>query len=98
MKTLQLFNAVLAKESPAEAFISDDGFIIEPNALWAKNQILSYYAREKLNGNDLNKTFHKSWQKIKESTRAQLLLEQVYHYISTYGSDFRGRFLFRMKS
>ncbi len=90
MKTLQLFNAVLAKESPAEAFISDDGFIIEPNALWAKNQILSYYAREKLNGNDLNKTFHKSWQKIKESTRAQLLLEQVYHYISTYGSDFRG--------
>ncbi|WP_294298103.1 hypothetical protein [uncultured Chryseobacterium sp.] len=90
MKTLQLFNAVLAKESPAEAFISDDGFIIEPSALWAKNQILSYYAREKLNGNDLNKTFHKSWQKIKDSTRAQLLLEQVYHYISTYGSDFRG--------
>ncbi|WP_294321927.1 hypothetical protein [uncultured Chryseobacterium sp.] len=90
MKTLQLFNAVLAKESPAKAFISDDGFIIEPSALWAKNQILSYYAREKLNGNDLNKTFHKSWQKIKESTRAQLLLEQVYHYISTYGSDFRG--------
>ncbi len=90
MKTLQLFNAVLTKESPAEAFISDDGFIIEPNALWAKNQILSYYAREKLNGNDLNKTFHKSWQKIKDSTRAQLLLEQVYHYISTYGSDFRG--------
>ncbi|WP_294198145.1 hypothetical protein [uncultured Chryseobacterium sp.] len=89
MKTLQLFNAVLAKESPAEAFISDDGFIIEPNALWAKNQILSYYAREKLNGNDLNKTFHKSWQKIKDSTRAQLLLEQVYHYISTYGSDFK---------
>lgn len=90
MKTLQLFNAVLAKESPAEAFISDDGFIIEPNALWAKNQILSYYAKEKLSGNDLNKTFHKSWQKIKDSTRAQLLLEQVYHYISTYGSDFRG--------
>ncbi len=90
MKTLQLFNAVLAKESPAKAFISDDGFIIEPNALWAKNQILSYYAKEKLSGNDLNKTFHKSWQKIKDSTRAQLLLEQVYHYISTYGSDFRG--------
>ncbi|WP_294331383.1 hypothetical protein [uncultured Chryseobacterium sp.] len=90
MKTLQLFNAVLAKESHGEAFISDDGFIIEPNALWAKNQILSYYAKEKLSGNDLNKTFHKSWQKIKESTRAQLLLEQVYHYISTYGSDFRG--------
>ena len=90
MKTLKLFNAVLAKESGAAAFISAEGFIIEPHALWARKEILSYYAKEKLNGNDLNKTFHKSWQKIKDSTRSQLLLEQVYHYISTYGSHFRG--------
>lgn len=89
MKTLKLFNAVLAKESGAAAFISAEGFIIEPHALWARKEILSYYAKEKLNGNDLNKTFHKSWQKIKDSTRSQLLLEQVYHYISTYGSQFR---------
>ncbi|GEN77527.1 hypothetical protein [Chryseobacterium hagamense] len=88
MKTLKLFNAVLSKDFDVEAFISDDGFIIEPHALWAKKEILSYYAGEKLNGNDLNKTFHKSWQKIKDSSRSQLLLEQVYHYLSTYGSHF----------
>jgi hypothetical protein len=88
MKTLKLFNAVLAKESDAATFISDDGFIIEPVALWAKKEIVSYYAKEKLSGNDLNKTFHKSWQKIKDSSRSQLLLEQVYHYLSTYGSHF----------
>jgi len=89
MKTLKLFNAVLAKESDAKAFISEDGFMIEPNAVWAKKEITSYYKKEKLNGNDLNKTFHKSWQKIKNSTRFQLLIEQINHYISTYGSNFQ---------
>lgn len=89
MKTLKLFNAVLAKESDAKAFISEDGFMIEPDAVWAKKEIISYYKKEKLNGNDLNKTFHKSWQKIKDSTRFQLLVEQINHYISTYGSNFQ---------
>ncbi|MCD0477554.1 hypothetical protein LPB90_03760 [Chryseobacterium sp. LC2016-29] len=89
MKTLKLFNAVLAKKSNEKPFISDEGFIIEPDALWAKKEIISYYSKEKLNGNDLNKTFHKSWQKIKESSRIELLIEQINHYISTYGSDFQ---------
>lgn len=89
MKTLKLFNAVLARESNEKPFISDEGFIIEPDALWAKKEIISYYSKEKLNGNDLNKTFHKSWQKIKESSRTELLIEQINHYISTYGSNFQ---------
>lgn len=89
MKTLKLFNAVLAQKSDAKAFISDNGFIIEPQAMWAKKEIISYYAKEKLNGNDLNKTFHKSWQKVKESSRIDLLIEQINHYISTYGSNFQ---------
>ena len=89
MKTLKLFNAVLARKSNEKPFISDNGFIIEPDALWAKKEIISYYSKEKLNGNDLNKTFHKSWQKIKESSRIELLIEQINHYISTYGSDFQ---------
>lgn len=89
MKTLQLFNAVLAKESNAKPFISNDGFIIEPDAVWAKNKIISFYVKEKLNGNDLNKTFHKSWEKIKNTSRYDLLIEQITHYVSTYGSDFQ---------
>ncbi|MDR6514231.1 hypothetical protein [Chryseobacterium camelliae] len=89
MKTLRVFNAVLAKESDAEAFISDDGYIIEPDAVWARKEIVSYYTKEKLNGNDLNKTFHKSWQRIRESTRSELLLDQIRHYISTYGNHFQ---------
>jgi len=89
MRTLKLFNAVLAKESDEKPFVSEDGFIIEPDAVWAKKEIISYYSKEKLNGNDLNKTFHKSWQKIKDSSRIALLIEQISHYISTYGSNFQ---------
>ncbi|MGU3373805.1 hypothetical protein [Chryseobacterium sp. M5A1_1a] len=89
MKTLQLFNAVLAKKSDEKPFISNDGFVIEPNALWAKKEIIKYYSKEKLKGNDLNKTFHKSWEKIKNSTRWELLMDQIQHYFSTYGSNFQ---------
>jgi hypothetical protein len=89
MKTLQLFNAVLARKSDEKPFISDNGFIIEPDAVWAKKEIISYYAKEKLNGNDLNKTFHKSWEKIKNTSRIELFFEQIEHYISTYGSNFQ---------
>ena len=89
MKTLQLFNAVLAKKTDEKPFISNDGFIIEPDAFWAKKDIIKYYSKEKLNGNDLNKTFHKSWEKIKNSTRWELLMDQIEHYLSTYGSNFQ---------
>lgn len=89
MKTLQLFNAVLAKKTESTPFISDAGFVIEADAVWAKDGIIQFYEKEKLNGNDLNKTFHKSWQKIKDSTRLELFIEQLKHYISTYGSNFQ---------
>lgn len=89
MKTLKLFNAVIAKSSKENPFVSEQGFIIESGALWAKDRILEFYKNETLNGNDLNKTFHKSWTIIKESPRWKLLLEQIKHYCSTYGSNFQ---------
>lgn len=89
MKTLKLFNAVLAKETKVIEPSVKLGYIIEPSALWAEKQITSYYKKEALSGNDLNKTFHKSWKKIKDSSRYELLVEQIRHYISTYGSNFQ---------
>lgn len=91
MKTLKLFNAVLARKSDEAPFISDSGLVIESDALWAKKQIISYYSEEKLSGNALNRTFHKSWEKIKNSTRFDLFFEQITHYISTYGSQFQDK-------
>ena len=37
-----------------------------------------------------NSTFYKSWQDITSKTRWQLFLDQVKHYASTYGTNFKG--------
>lgn len=89
MKTLKLFNAVLQKESNQELFISDLGYIIEAGAVWAKKDIARFFKNENLDGYGLNKTFHKSWKKILKSSREELYLEQIRHYVSTYGSQFQ---------
>lgn len=88
MNTLRLFNAVVSKNTNSSIFISEDGIIIDKNAMWAKDNILAFIKSERLDGNDLNKTFHKSWDKVKNSTRFELYQEQILHYLSTYGSDF----------
>lgn len=94
MLTLKLFNAVLKTDnfdyaSTDPFIISDNGFIIAPAAMYAEKEILAYYENERLNGNELNKTFHKSWSVIRDSSREGLLVHQIRHYISTYGSDFK---------
>lgn len=89
MKTLKLFNSVVLKETDEKPFISEQGYIIEPGALWAKKEIINFYKNEKLDGYGLNQTFHKSWKTIFRSSREDLLLEQIRHYISTYGSNFQ---------
>jgi len=85
-----LFNAVIAKPSKnALPVVSEEGFIIAPDATWAEGRILKFYREQKLSGNDLNKTFHKSFEKVRNSTRYELLMDQIRHYASTYGSGFK---------
>ena len=90
MKSLKLFNAVLAKKSSSKRHVSERGYVIEPGAVWAKDAIISFYKKEALDGHDLNQTFHKSWKVIKESARGELMVHQILHYLSTYGTDFQG--------
>lgn len=89
MKTLKLFNAVVARESNEQSLISKDGYVIESGALWAKNDIIHFLKKETLDVYGLNTTFHKSWKTILNSSREKLWMEQIRHYISTYGSDFQ---------
>jgi len=90
METLKMFNAVVAKPSTEKPFVSSEGYIVMPEALWALNAIEKFWKAEKLNGVDLNKTFHKSWEKVITSTREELLIEQIIHYMSTYGTGLEG--------
>lgn len=93
--TLKLFNGVLSKSSDStEPHLDSLGIAIEPSALWAKDSILVYYEQVVSDGHDLNKTFHKSWNKIKTSTRWELLQDQILHYMTTYGTDFESEFIY----
>lgn len=89
MKTLELFNAVIARESAEAPYVSEDGLVIASSALWAKREIVKFYKKNLLDGYGLNQTFHKSWIKIKRSSEKELFLERIRHYISTYGSNFQ---------
>lgn len=43
-----------------------------------------------LSGYEMNASFHKSWGKVKNSSNAELFLEQIIHYMSTYGLENMG--------
>ena len=38
----------------------------------------------------MNKTFYKSWNTVKNSSREEILWDQIRHYVSTYGTGFQG--------
>lgn len=90
MKTLELFNCVVSKPSSKKPFVSEDGYIIEPSALWAKNKIVDFYNKARLSGKDLNKSFYKSFATVISKTRQEIFVDQVLHYWSTYGTNFQG--------
>lgn len=89
MKTLELFNAVVANGN-GTPFISDQGYIIEGSAVWAKDKIVEFYDQKKLDGKSLNSTFYKSFSTVANKTRIDIFHDQVLHYFSTYGCNFEG--------
>ena len=40
-----------------------------------------------LSGKQMNASFHKSWQKVRDADIIQLVMEQIIHYITTYGFE-----------
>ncbi len=91
MKSLKLFNCVVAKEiNNKTPYISDLGYIITPLALHKKEEIIEYYKNYVLDGNDLNKSFYKNWDYITSLSSEEQLIHTITHYLSTYGTDFTG--------
>jgi hypothetical protein len=72
------------------------GFILSPEIIASysdpeiKNIIKITVEEIGLSGIQINRSFHKSWKKIKESTTCQLVAEQMVHYITTYGFELLG--------
>lgn len=89
-KMLGLFNCIPQGDKSDICVNHECGFVIENGGAWAEKEISSFFKKSKLSGNDLNKTFHKSWEIIRDSSRFELLIHQIFHYFSTYGTNFKG--------
>ena len=94
MKTLELFKAVPAKKGGDYKILPEYGIIVEPSASYALNKIKNWAKTNQLTGSQLNKTFHKSWAKVINSTREELFMHQILHYATTYGTGHTSEFIY----
>ncbi len=99
---LRLFKAVpITKKgkSTSEKLLKETikkGFIFSPEVIHnysEKDLIKLIGVVEKevgLSADKMNSSFHKSWKKIREASIEQLVMEQIIHYITTYGFERMG--------
>lgn len=95
MLSLKLFNAVLIPDNAPKRdnlrleVTLPYGLVLTPEIAGLPtttvHDIIMYYEENKVSGEKLNRTFHKSWRKIQDSSREELLGEQLIHYFTTYG-------------
>ena len=93
---LDLFGAVLAGEEKPDdhARTVPYGIVIEASANYARKRILARLSSAKLDAKQLNATFHKSWKVIRDTSREELFIHQILHYLTTYGTDFTSDFVY----
>jgi hypothetical protein len=72
------------------------GFIFSPEVIHNYSEkelirLISIIDKEiGLTPEQTNSSFHKSWKKIREADIEQLVIEQLFHYLTTYGFEARG--------
>jgi len=98
---IKLFKAVLVNnkktkfptEEVLEATIAR-GFIFSPNVIanYSEKELMAMANLIRLSSEELNSSFHKSWDKIKNAKMKQLVMEQIIHYFTTYGMEDLGIF------
>lgn len=101
--TLKLFNAIpiqsAVKRNPTKAQLAktlEFGLVIPPQVYgnYSASQIESLLEQitneSGLSSLQMNSTFHKSWKKVRDAPYYQLLVEQLYHYMTTYGFENMG--------
>lgn len=94
--TLALFNAVpILKKEKTNGNKSllertaQKGFIFAPEVIfnYSKTELTELIDLIGITSEQMNNSFHKSWKKIKEADIEQLVLEQIVHYVTTYGFE-----------
>jgi hypothetical protein len=92
--TLKLFKAVQI-EQKVEHDVSwkllersiSNGIVFEPTVEVTRSLLDSVEEIYGIGGEKLNSAFHKSWGKVATAPLSQLVIEQIVHYITTYGFE-----------
>ena len=98
--TIRLFKAVpiaVRKKKDTHPFLLENtikrGFLLSPEVVYnysvdELSKLVNVIAEEiGLSPTQMNSSFHKSWAKVRDSSLFQLVVEQVLHYITTYGFE-----------
>ena len=97
--TIRLFKAVLITSTAQRQLTKEllevtvpKGFIFSPEVIYHYPDIDSLIndVEVGITKEALNKSFHKSWKKIKEANIRQLVYEHAIHYMTTYGFEAQG--------
>ncbi len=103
--TIRLFKAIpiasKRRKNPSEYLLkltASKGFIFSPEVVYNHTEEelvkLAKVVVEEfgITAEQLNSAFHKSWNKIKEASNQVLAMEQIVHYLTTYGFQEAGIF------
>ncbi len=103
ISTLKLFNGIPVrtqkKRNPTQKICEETinhGFIFSPQVVGNNTDkelraMINIIADEiGLTPEQMNSTFHKSWKKVRDAPYFQLLVEQAFHYMTTYGYERMG--------
>lgn len=83
-------NSVLLEETVKRGFIFSPEVSYNYSEKELRSLITSIDKELGLSAKEMNSSFHKSWKKVKKASVEQLVLEQVIHYITTYGFESLG--------
>lgn len=89
-KLIKLFNAALVENTSSKDMFktvnqlaAQFGYFVHPNV--CNESVLTFLKEQSINP---NATFYKNWEDVTSKTRLELVFDQVFHYLTTYGTDF----------
>lgn len=89
-KLIKLFNVALVENTPSKDMFktvnqlaAQVGYFVHPDV--CNESVLAFLKEQSINP---NATFYKNWEDVTSKTRLELALDQVLHYLTTYGTDF----------
>ena len=89
-KLIKLFNVALVENTSSKDMFktvnqlaAQVGYFVHPDV--CNESVLAFLKDQTIN---LNATFYKNWQDVISKTRLELALDQVFHYLTTYGTSF----------